>query len=97
MAAFAPGVTQSIAVAATSASVTVNAFSSTLRLYNVGNDLVFVRIGQGPQTATLTDFPVVPNVPAFLAKPPGFDTVAAIKAAGGSTDTLYITPGDGGS
>lgn len=86
------GQTVEISVGTTSSSVNVNPAAGLLRLVNAGNNLVFVHISVGPATATLTDYPVVQNVPEIIAKPIGADTVSAITT--GASNPLYVTSGD---
>lgn len=89
---FTPGgQTFLITVGTTSSSVNVNPNAPFLRLLNTGTNLCFVRIGTGPQTATLTDYPLVPNNPEIVAKGVGADTIAAITT--GASNPLYVTPG----
>jgi len=59
-------------------------------LLAVGNAVVFVRIGAGPQTATITDYPILQ--PTLLPAYSGADTLAAI-SPGAGTVTLYVTTG----
>lgn len=83
-------------VTTTSASVSLNPDSPSVRLLNVGSDLVFVRFGTGAQTATEQDYPLQPNVPEIINKGVGADTLAAIEIAGGGPGpVLYITTGTG--
>jgi hypothetical protein len=90
----------SITVLASSASVAVPkvAAHETVRLFNSGTNVVFVRLTNAAgATAVVTDMAMAPNsvevfkVPAWLTG--GSLYVAAIAAAIGNT--LYVTPGDG--
>lgn len=90
--AFTPGQTQTVTVGTSSVSVSVNPDASMVRVLAVGNTPVFLRFGTGPQTATASDFPIIPNVAEVINKGVGADTLALISPQGGS-DTVYITTG----
>ena len=84
------GSNQPVSPAASSASVTVNAGDSIVRLVNAGLNICHVRIGQGATTATDADIPILPGTSELIKKPSGYDTVAHISAAGTS---LHISTG----
>ena len=86
------GSTQTVAVGATSASVSIDPQDTVLQLLNVGTAVVFIRMGRGAQTATVTDYPVLNGAVTEIAAFSGADTVAVISAAGG--ETLYVTTGN---
>jgi len=102
---FAPtvGGTKTLAVTAVSASVTLDPKDvasatnkgghTTMRLYNAGPNVAFVRWGVGPQVATANDVPLIPGVVELFAKSYSDDTVAAISPGG--TGTVYVTCGEG--
>jgi len=77
----------------TSASVTINQSSKTVRIVNSGSNICHVRIGAGAQVATTADMPVIPGSHIYVQKGDGEDTVAYISALG---TTLHIQPGEGG-
>lgn len=81
-----PGaVSGSTAISASAPAVVVTNLSSTIVSY--------LRIGQGAQTATTADYPVLPGTQVSLSKLRGEDTVAYITAA--STGSLHIMAGRG--
>jgi len=77
----------------TSASVPIAASNKSVRLVNVGANIVHVRIGPGAQTATTADTPVRANSEIIVSKGDG-DNVAAYISASGTT--LHIQAGEGG-
>ena len=87
------GANQVVTPAAASASVTVNSQAKSVRLVNSGTNICYVRIGQGAQTATTADTPVLPNSALMLQKQMDDTTIAYISAAG---TTLNIQTGEGG-
>lgn len=88
------GQNQVVTPAGTSASVTVNAVSKSVRLVNSGaTNLCHVRIGKGTQTATTADLVVRANSEIVVQKADGDNTVAYISASG---TTLHIQTGEGG-
>jgi hypothetical protein len=84
--------TQTLTVGASSVSCPIDPSDSVVSLLAVGNAVVFVRIGAGPQTATATDYPILQNVPTVIPAYSGADTLAAISSSAG-TETLYVTTG----
>ena len=87
------GSNQVVTPAAVSASVSVNAQDTAVRLVNSGAGICYVRIGKGAQTATTADIPVRSASEVIIRKSDGADTVAYISAAG---TTLNIATGEGG-
>ena len=97
---FAPGPTQNLTLAATSASLTVDSDAPSVRVVlssASANALGFVRVGTGAQTATTSDFPVTANWPVIIMKGVGANTVAAIANTAGVGGVLYVTTGVGGT
>jgi hypothetical protein len=95
---FSPGQTQEFVLAATSASLTLNADAPQIYvLLNSANAaaLAFIRIGTGPQTATASDFAIPPNIPMILTKGVGANTIAAMANAPGAGGLLFVTTGVG--
>lgn len=66
---------------------------ANMRVYNAGASTVFVRFGNGAQTAVVTDTPIPAGVVENFYVG-ATDNVAAICAAAG-TATVYFTPGNG--
>lgn len=93
--AFSPSgaATVTIAATTTSASATLDANSSQVRVVNAaGGSMAFIRFSTGASTAVATDMPIAPGTDAVFTK--GTAThVAAICATG--TATLYFTNGEG--
>lgn len=91
------GKTASITVTATSASLAIDPGSKNLQLFNVGANVVWVRVSKGPSTASLTspnaDFPIGPNSAAVITKDMDANIVSAIASATGNT--LWVTNGEG--
>ena len=87
------GANQVTTPGATSASVTINAISKSVRLVNSGANICHVRIGAGAQTATTADLPIRAGSEVIVSKGEGEDTLAHISASG---TTLHIQPGEGG-
>ena len=80
------------AVTGTSADITMAGSADTIRLTNVGNQVVFWKVGTGGASAT-ADTPLLPNSSEVFSVPPATTIIAAIAAGAGST--LYISPGVG--
>jgi len=91
-AVFIPTSSTSISATGTSASATIRFDAPQVRLYNSGTVAVFVRWGNGSQTAVATDMAIAPGAIEVFGKQ-GADTLAAI--TGGTAATLYITSGTG--
>jgi|MudIll2142460700_1097286.scaffolds.fasta_scaffold1541597_1 hypothetical protein len=87
------GANQVVTPGAASASVTVSVFPKSIRLVNSGANICHVRVGEGAQTATTADTPVLPNSELILHRQEGETTVAYISASG---TTLHIQTGEGG-
>ena len=87
------GANQVVSPGAVSASASVTAACKSVRLTNAGTNICHVRIGEGAQTATTADTPVLPGSALILQKQMGDDTVAYISASG---TTLHIQTGEGG-
>ena len=91
-----PGSTQKLSATSTSSGVTfaqdVASQSRDLYLLNTGPNVCFVRLGNGSQTATVSDMPIPVNVPVYLDKA-AQDSIAVI-TGGTDTATLYVTPGN---
>lgn len=96
---FAPdyGNTQTVAPAASSASIVIGKGNKTIRVKNAGaTNVGYFRIGlstNGTITATASDMPVYPGETVYVSKDDTWDTLAHISAAG---TTFAVTPGDGG-
>lgn len=89
---YGSGVT--VAPSGTSASSTLGLGSENVVLTNLSSSVtVFVRIGEGAQTATTNDYPVLPGTQVSLSKARYENTVAYI--TGGSAGSLHIIAGRG--
>lgn len=87
------GANQVVTPGAASASVTIAEFPKSVRLVNSGANICHVRIGQGTQTATTADTPVLAGSELIVHRQEGENTVAYISASG---TTLHIQTGEGG-
>lgn len=87
------GANQVVTPAATSANTSISNNSKSVRLVNSGTNICYVRIGQGAQTATTADTPVLPNSALILQKQMDDNNIGYISAAG---TTLNIQTGEGG-
>lgn len=87
------GGNQVVTPAAASASIDIGKGEKSVRLVNSGNNICYVRIGAGAQTATTADLPVLPSSSVVVSKDGDESTVAHISAAG---TTLNVQPGEGG-
>lgn len=92
MSQFTPfGATVNLAVTGTAQSLTVPGNPSTLRVANVGAQVIFVRL-DGVTATLAAGLPILPNtVETFDSR--GASSISAI--AGGTGSTLYVTPGAG--
>jgi hypothetical protein len=94
--AFEPsyGTGTTVSPSGTSNSSTLGAGSLNVVLTNLhSTEVVYVRVGTGAQTATVADYPVLPNTQVSLSKGKYDDTVAYI--TGGGTGSLHIIAGRG--
>ena len=87
-----PQATVSGAVTGVSADITMAAGADTVRLTNVGSQVVFWKANTGGASAT-ADTPLLPNSTEVFSVPPATTIIAAVAAGAGST--LYISPGVG--
>ena len=88
------GSNQSVAAGAASASVPVATSANVVHVRNRdATNIAYIRFGNGPQTATVADFPVVAGQAVMLRKGDTDDTIAYISAAGAAleimTGTIY--------
>lgn len=87
---------QSVAPAATSASVQINASNNQVRIVNTGAAIAFVRTfsqaSQPATVATAADMPIPPNMAVTITKDLSHDRLAHISAAG---TTLQVITGEG--
>jgi len=65
-----------------------------VRILNLNTEPVFVRIGKGAQTATLSDIPVGAGATAILGCAANADTIAVI-VAGAGVLSVFATKGEG--
>ena len=84
-----------VAPSGTSASSTsVGDGAENVVITNLSSSVIsYVRIGEGAQTATTADYPVLPSTQVSLTKGRYESTIAYI--TGGSTGSLHILPGRG--
>jgi hypothetical protein len=94
--AFAPHYTtnQRITANITSQSISLNADDKAVRLVNDGIYTVYIRIGFGAQTATVSDMPLLADDSIVLYKGYGADTLACLCPEGPAL--LHVQTGDGG-
>ncbi len=86
--------TLSATTSSTSQSFTGDGIKSTaIRVHNAGTAGVYIRWGNGSQTATTSDMYIPPNQLEVFGKPANADTVAVITSSG--TATVYVTAGNG--
>ena len=88
-----PGSTQTMSVTQSSSSISIDDTCNSIRVYNAGPSLCFIRKGRGSTTATTSNMPVPPGIVEVFGTNKA-DTVAAI-CASGLTTTLYVTQGTG--
>lgn len=77
----------------TSASVTMRGGRKSLCLTNLGSTVVYVRVGNGTQTATAADYPVPIGGQVTITKEQDHQTIAYIAPAG--SGSLHIMAGEG--
>ena len=97
MVAFTPGQTQIVNVGTASTGLAIDRDSPSVQFLNPaapGGAVVFVAVGTGVQTATLSSYPLAAGTPQTIMKGVGADHVAAVVSTG--TATLYVTTGAGG-
>lgn len=84
-----------VAPSGTSASSTsVGDGAENVVITNLSSNVIsYVRIGEGAQTATTADYPVLPSTQVSLSKARYESTIAYI--TGGSTGSLHIIAGRG--
>lgn len=94
---FAPSYNTAITVApgAASASSTIGKGSKTICFTNLSAVLTYVRISFAADgaTASIADYPILPNAQRWVSKAQDADTVSYIAPAGGGS--LHIMPGEG--
>lgn len=88
---FVAGTSETISASQTSASATLSVETGFVSLKNIGSSTVYVRVGEGSQTATTSDFPLMSNEVAVMSKGEAETVVAAI-CASGETSTLIASP-----
>lgn len=90
--AYGSGVTVAPGVASASSTLTVNC--EGLVVTNLSSTVTsYVRVGEGSQTATTADYPLLPLTQVSLSKGLTEKTVAYIAPAGGGS--IHILPGRG--
>jgi uncharacterized cupin superfamily protein len=78
----------------TSASSTLGLGSKNLALTNLSSTIVtYIRVGDGSQTATAADYPVLPNTQVRITKDDRHTTIAYVSPAG--SGSLHIIAGEG--
>ena len=87
-----PQATVSGVVTGVSGDITMAAGADTVRLTNIGNQVIFWKVGTGGASVT-ADTPLLPNSSELFSIPPATTVIAAIAAGAGSS--LYVTPGSG--
>lgn len=93
---FTPVIGGTVTAAATTSSanfvMTVGANLQGTIIQNAGTAVAFIRFGTSAQTATLNDFPLLPNLSYIMCTGPA-NNFAVITGAG--TSTVYITACEG--
>lgn len=89
---FPSGTTVSIAGTVASASATLDANSSAVRVFNAGPNVAFIRFTTGASTATGSDMPVAAGATETFTKGSA-NNVSVICASG--TAAIYFTNGEG--
>lgn len=77
----------------TSASTTMRGGRKSLCLTNLGSTVVYVRVGNGTQTATAADYPIPVGGQVTITKEQDHQTIAYIAPAG--SGSLHIMAGEG--
>ena len=95
---FSPyGTTTAVSVSGTTASGTLTVptapMTSSVRIYNSAVVVCFIKFGVSGITATTSDMPIAPGGVETFEIGPGVTTIAGI--TGGTSGTLYATPGRG--
>ena len=88
------GSNQILSATATSASATINASSRSVRVYNSGTLPVYIRIGQGTQTATTADYYLPEKTEKIFSKGGDDNGLGYICPTG--TSELHVQTGEGG-
>jgi hypothetical protein len=81
-----------IAVTTTSQSVALGKDSKSLCITNLSTGLCWIRVGVGVQTATTSDYAVLPNSQVVISKDHDADQLGVI---GFAATTLHVIPGEG--
>lgn len=84
-----------IAATASSGGTTLTGLGAAVLITNAGPNVAFIKLGEGTQTAAVTNLPVLPYT-AIIVRRNSSTHVAAICAAT-QTATVYFTTGDGGA
>lgn len=82
-----------VSATAVSASRALNSQAKQVILTNQSANPIYVRVGNGAQTATTADYAVPPNSQVVISKGDGDDTIAHIAPAGSSA--MHIMTGEG--
>jgi hypothetical protein len=95
-AAFNPAYGSGVIVSpgAASASSTIGLGSKALVITNLSSTVLsYIRVGEGSQTATTADYPVLPYTQIVVSKAQDQNTVAYIAPGGGGS--IHIMAGEG--
>ncbi len=90
---FQPAGTVAIAATSTSASAALATKGDAVVVTNPTTSLAFVRVGNGPQTASASDLPVPGGTRAMIFAGPYVNQIGAVMPGG--SGTLYATIGNG--
>ena len=82
-----------VSAAAASANRAIDAQAKQVACTNQSANPIYVRVGNGAQTATTADYPVPPNSQVIISKGDGDNNIAYIAPAGASN--LHIMTGEG--
>ena len=74
-----------------SSSISIDTSLKAIKFTNSGDSLCYVKIGKGPQVATMSDTPILPGEAIILGKDNNDDTCAYIAV---SSSVLNIKEGE---
>lgn len=92
---FAPSGADTVQLSATAStsSVSVEQFSSVVRVLNAGPNMAYLAFGVAGQTANTAKMPIPVGAAELFTK--GIATTAAAICDAGNTAVLFFTPGEG--
>ena len=87
------GNNQVLAAGAVSATAGILPASKSIRIVNSGANIAYFRVGEGAQTATVADCPILSGQSIIVEKGDGDNNIGYISAL---TTTLQVQSGEGG-